>query len=55
VAGLAVSNTVIGGVLLTSGALGFLAPVVGPGGMLLILAIMGFAGVVGGRGLPEAQ
>ena len=51
----AVSNTVIGAVLMASGALGFLAPVVGPGGMLLILSLMGFAGVVGGRGLPEAQ
>jgi len=51
----AVSNTVIGAVLLASGALGFLAPMVGPGGMLLILSIMGFAGVAGGRGLPEVQ
>lgn len=51
----AVSNTVIGAVLLASGALGFLAPMVGPGGMLLILSIMGFAGVAGGRALPEVQ
>lgn len=50
-----VSNTVIGGVLLASGALGFLAPVVGSGGMLLILSIMGFVGVAGGRGLEETQ
>jgi MFS family permease len=50
-----VSNTVIGGVLLASGALGFLAPVVGPGGMLLLLSLMGFAGVVGGIGLQETQ
>jgi MFS family permease len=51
----AVSNTVIGAVLLLSSALGFLAPVVGPGGMLLILASMGFAGVVGGIKLPEIE
>jgi len=50
-----VSNTVIGGVLLASGALGFLAPVVGPGGMLLLLSFMGFAGVAGGWGLDETQ
>ena len=51
----AVSNTVIGAVLLASGAIGFLAPVVGSGGMLLLLSVMGFAGVLGGRALPEAQ
>ncbi|MGW8267155.1 MAG: MFS transporter [Longimicrobiales bacterium] len=51
----AVSNTVIGAVLLASGILGFLAPVVGPGGMLLILSLMGLAGAAGGRALPEAQ
>jgi len=51
----AVGNTVIGAVLLLSGALGFLAPVVGSGGMLLILSLMGFAGVLGGRRLPETQ
>jgi len=49
----AVSNTVIGAVLLATSTLGFLAPVVGPGGMLLILSVMGFAGVAGGRSLPE--
>lgn len=51
----AVSNTIIGAVLLASSLLGFLAPVVGSGGMLLILSLMGFAGVAGGRGLPETQ
>lgn len=49
----AVSNTVIGGVLLLSGALGFLAPLIGAGGMILILSLMGFAGAWGGRTLPE--
>lgn len=51
----AVSNTVIGVALLLSSALGFLAPLVGPGGMLLLLSLMGFAGVWGGKHLPEVQ
>ncbi len=51
----AVSNTLIGVALLLGGALGILAPLVGPGGMLLILSLMGFAGVLGGRGLPETE
>lgn len=51
----AVSNTVIGAVLFLSGALGFLAPLIGPAGMLLVLSLMGFAGVWGGRSLPEVQ
>jgi len=51
----AVSNSVIGGVLLLSSALGFLAPLVGAGGMLLILSLMAFAGAWGGLSLPEAD
>ena len=51
----AVSNTVIGAVLLASGVVGFLAPIIGSGGMLLLLSVMGFVGVLGGRTLPEAQ
>ena len=51
----AVSNSVIGVALLLGGALGVLAPFVGPGGMLLLLSLLGFAGAWGGRGLPEAQ
>ena len=51
----AVSNSVIGLVLLLGGILGLLAPVVGSGGMLLILSLMGFAGAWGGQGLPETQ
>jgi hypothetical protein len=51
----AVSNSVIGAVLLASSALGFLAPFVGPGGMLLILSLMGFAGAWGGLSLPETE
>jgi len=51
----AVSNSVIGLVLLLGGAIGLLAPIVGSGGMLLILSAFGFAGAWGGRKLPEAQ
>jgi hypothetical protein len=51
----AVSNTVIGGVLLLGGALGLLSPFIGPGGMLLILSALGFAGAWSGRQLPETQ
>lgn len=51
----AVSNTIIGVALLLSSTLGFLAPLIGPGGMLLILSLMGFAGVWGGKHLPEVQ
>jgi MFS family permease len=51
----AVSNTVMGGVLLLSSALGLLAPLIGPAGMLLLLSLMGFAGAWGGRRLPEAE
>ena len=51
----AVSNTVIGGVLFLSSAVGLLAPLVGPAGMLLVLSLMGFAGAWGGRGLPEVE
>lgn len=51
----AVSNTVIGVALLLSSVVGLLAPLIGPGGMLLLLSIMGFAGVWGGKHLPEVQ
>lgn len=49
----AVSNSVIGAVLLLGGVVGLLAPLVGSGGMLLILSVSGFAGAWWGRGLPE--
>jgi MFS family permease len=51
----AVSNSVIGVVLLTAGSVGFLSPVIGPGGVLLVLSGLGFAGALGGRRLPEVQ
>jgi hypothetical protein len=51
----AVSNTVIGGILLVAGgltaALGFLSPET----MLLVLSAAAFAGVALGRGLPEVE
>ena len=51
----AVSNSVIGAVLLLAGTVGFLVPVVGSGGVLLILSGFGFAGAWWGRQLPEVQ
>jgi hypothetical protein len=49
-----VSNTIIGAILLATGLIGALAPLIGPGGMLLLLAIIGFTGVILGTRLPEA-
>lgn len=49
----AVSNSVIGLVLLLGGAVGFLAPLIGSGGVLLVLSAVGFLGAWGGTGLPE--
>jgi MFS family permease len=51
----AVSNSVIGAVLLLGGALGLLAPLIGSGGMILLLSTLGFLGAMGGRSLPETQ
>jgi len=49
-----VSNTVIGAILLATGLIGALTPLIGPAGMLLLLAIIGFTGAVLGIRLPEA-
>ena len=49
----AVSNSVMGLVLLLGGTVGLLVPVIGSGGVLLILSMLGFAGAWGGRRLPE--
>jgi len=49
----AVSNSVMGLVLLLGGAIGLLTPLIGSGGVLLILSMFGFAGALGGRRLPE--
>ena len=51
----AVSNTAIGLLLLASGALGPLVDVIGAAGMLLVLAVAGFAGSALGVGLPEVE
>jgi hypothetical protein len=51
----AVSNSVIGVVLLLGGALGLLAPLMGPAGILLLFSALGFAGAWGARKLPETQ
>jgi len=51
----AVSNSVIGLVLLLGGTVGLLTPLIGHGGVLLVLAAMGFAGAWGGHRLPETQ
>lgn len=51
----AVGNTVIGGVLLVSSAVGALAGVIGPSGVLLVLAVMGFAGVALSVRLPQVE
>lgn len=50
----AVSNSTIGAILLLSGALGALTPLIGPAGMLLLLSCIGAAGALLGRALPEA-
>jgi len=51
----AVSNSVIGAVLLLGGSLGLLAPLIGSGGMILLLSTLGYFGAMGGRKLPETQ
>ncbi|MBT8396030.1 MAG: MFS transporter [Gemmatimonadetes bacterium] len=51
----AVSNSVIGVVLLLGGALGLLAPILGPAGILLLFSALGFSGAWGARKLPETQ
>lgn len=51
----AVSNTVIGAILLASGALGALTPLIGPAGMLVLLSSISTTGVVAGTWLPETE
>lgn len=51
----AISNTVIGILLLVVGAIGALAPLVGNDGVIGLLALMGLAGAVYGMLLPEAE
>lgn len=51
----AISNTVIGILLLLVGAVGALAPIIGNGGVILLLAGMGLAGALLGATLPETN
>jgi hypothetical protein len=51
----AVSNTVIGAILLASGLLGMIGAMIGAAGMLLVLSIFGFLGVIYGMRLPEVE
>jgi hypothetical protein len=51
----AVSNTVIGAILLCAGFLGALTPWVGISGMLLLLSVIGFIGAAVGYNLPDVE
>ncbi|MHC5005465.1 MAG: MFS transporter [Planctomycetota bacterium] len=51
----AVSNAVIGAVLLLTGSLGALSTFLAPSSILLVLAVLGLAGAVLGRTLPEVE
>ena len=49
----AVSNSVIGVILLATGLIGALASVISPAGVILVFAALGFTGVALGRGLRD--
>ena len=51
----AISNTVIGVLLLFVGSVGVLAPVIGNGGVIGLLALMGLAGAALGTTLPNTE
>jgi len=51
----AISNTVIGVLLLLVGSVGALAPVIGNAGVIALLAFMGLAGALLGMSLPETH
>ncbi len=51
----AISNTVIGVLLLVVGSVGALASVIGNAGVIAVLALMGLAGALLGTTLPEAE
>ncbi len=51
----AISNTVIGLLLLVVGSVGALSPFIGNAGIIALLALMGLAGAVLGVTLPETQ
>lgn len=52
---IAISNTVIGILLLLVGAIGALAPVIGNDGVIGLLALMGLTGAVYGAVLPDVE
>jgi MFS family permease len=51
----AVSNTVIGFILLLTGFIGALASVISVAGVVLVLSLFGLLGALLGSGLPEVQ
>ena len=51
----AISNTVIGVLLLLAGSVGALAPIIGNAGIIGLLALMGLAGALLAVSLPETQ
>jgi hypothetical protein len=51
----AVSNTLIGVILLFSGAIGALAGALSPAAAILMFSLLGLAGAILGMGLPEAR
>jgi hypothetical protein len=51
----AVSNSIIGVLLLLTGSVGALAPLIGHAGVIAVLALMGLAGAVFGLQLPDVE
>ena len=51
----AISNTVIGVLLLMVGSVGALSPLIGNAGVIALLAVMGLSGALLGATLPETQ
>jgi MFS family permease len=51
----AVSNTMIGLILILTSLVGLLAAVISPAGVILVLSAMGITGAALGSGLPEVQ
>lgn len=51
----AISNSVIGVLLLIAGSVGALVPIIGNSGVIALLALMGLAGAFLGMTLPDAQ
>ena len=51
----AISNTVIGVLLLLVGSVGALSPIIGNAGIIALLAFMGLLGALLGLTLPETQ